>query len=438
MPTIGYSRDSCCIRYLWGLIIVWRALICSSFSVTVSRPCSTGQGHQRGTGSWKTSSSTRLHHQLNTNLEWLFEERYESNLEYYQSITWHDPSKPLISREDSTNDNGEAGESPFETMPLYPLGATYVPAMDVNHTLNNVEPRNVKMALDLIETEVATNKPPDFCTVLVAADTGRIASVGTVMTIVDYEIQKDYDSPSRVSRIKLICQAQGICDISDIVNPGAFSKENRIRRSPEYLRSKVLRRPMAPTLTKSDAGSSQELLSEQLVDDFSMLQLMYQLDIGMPDEALPPGALQQLGNAMPSWKDYTSEQFWNAAQDWQSLCYTIRQGYQSMLNTERNEQMIAAATAKGGPLKLPIHLGDLDPEVRRQIQEMENETYGDYLKLGLEPCLDFQALISLSNRQDQIAFLSQMISKEKRRVEAAAKQPRVAKGDDPDLSLDEF
>jgi hypothetical protein len=44
-----------------------------------------------------------------------------------------------------------------------------------------------------------------------------------------------------------------------------------------------------------------------------------------------------------------------------------------MLSTERNERMVEAQCAKGGPVKPPIHMLDLKPEERQEIQRMEIE-----------------------------------------------------------------
>jgi hypothetical protein len=110
--------------------------------------------------------------------------------------------------------------------------------------------------------------------------------------------------------------------------------------------------------------------------------------------------------------------FWKAAQVWQTLCYTVREGRQINLSADRNELMVAAASTKGGPLKLPIHAEDLSPAVRFQLHEMEREAQSDFVKLGLDPCLDFQVMIGMSYSKDRLEFLSRMIARERRRLEA--------------------
>jgi Lon protease-like protein len=299
-----------------------------------------------------------------------------------------------------------------QIMPLYPLSATYLPA-HVNHTLNNVEPRNVQMALDLMES-----KDRRFCAVLFAADTGRIATVGTVLRILEAEIQ-EYDG--KIARIRLTCQAENLVEICDIDNPEAFSREKRLRRSQEYLKARVRYIETSPPIGVTNDDFPEATISE-LAENFNLVKIMYQLEIG--SEKMPPSALSKLGAELSSWshENFDCERsFWQAAQEWQSVCYTIQQGKQAILSTERNEIMIAAASEKGGPLKLPIHLEDLSPEVRREIQSMEVEAQDHFCKLGMDPCLDFQAIISLPSRMERITWLSRMVARERQRLETAAK-----------------
>ena len=93
-----------------------------------------------------------------------------------------------------------------------------------------------------------------------------------------------------------------------------------------------------------------------------------------------------------------------------------------MLSTDRNEVMVAAACEKGGPLKLPIHVEDLSPEVRYRLAEMEVQAQTDFARLGLDPCLDFQNLLCMNRRVDQLEFLSKMISRERQRLEALSQE----------------
>ena len=97
------------------------------------------------------------------------------------------------------------------------------------------------------------------------------------------------------------------------------------------------------------------------------------------------------------------------------------------MSTELNEVKISAASAKGGPLQLPIHMEDLPPDVQRELQLMELEAQKTYWDAGLDPCLDFQAMISLPHLGDRIELLSRMIARERARLEGIAKTQHLKK-----------
>jgi hypothetical protein len=165
-----------------------------------------------------------------------------------------------------------------------------------------------------------------------------------------------------------------------------------------------------------------------MTNNFNMIKTIYQLQIGGAD--FPPSALFQLGNAMSTWDASTfssSSMFWQAAQEWQSICYTIRQGRQAMLSINRNELMVEAAAAAKGPLKLPIHLEDLPPHVQRQVQMMEVEFQKQFFEWGMDPCLDFQALISLPSHRERVLCLAHWIARERSRLEVVATQTSKAR-----------
>jgi hypothetical protein len=394
-----------------------------------------------------------------------------------------------------TTMNGDSDDkilpSTIEILPLYPLPAVYLPVDAMNHTLNNVEPQNIQMAKDLTMTMTTTTvttlkqqisgdkvtTPPladddvttkeytattaaivdgyswmggrRFCTVLRAIDTGRIASVGVVLRIVDAEEQTHYGTTD-IARIKLTCQPEDIVEIVQIVNPEAFSRERRLRRSDEYLRAIV--RPFVthsndtnsnrtPVMEGNDRLSCTEedtrttsllMLLLRVLGNFRLVKTMYQLELGADD--FPPRMLSQLGDAIHDEKltleldgvdndDCTAQLdsvVWKLAQEWQSICMTLRQGQQAILSTDRNERMIDAAISKGGPLKLPIHLGDLEPEARRGIQLLEGEAQSKHVQMGMDAILDFQVLVSIPSIEGRIRWLDLLIARERTRLENIA------------------
>jgi hypothetical protein len=401
-------------------------------------------------------------HSLTTAFEWLAEERQAGGVGNnisslaYSTIDWIDPAADddeetiVLSR--STNQTEQTGSSAAVNVPIYPLSAVYLPAGGsgsasgcVNYTLNNVDPRNIQMALDLLSSPSAAvaSESRCFCAVLSAMDTGRIATIGTLMKIVQADIQyhpgqdpgqaqsstsTTTSSIAGIARIRLTCRAINIVRIHGISNPQAFSKQSRILRSSEYLRGNVsilncIRREEASTLPK------------QLVQDYNLIKTMYQLQIGgtafgqqqqqqqrvgllrrhQQDTLLllfPPSFLYELGNAMPTWKQQDADDdadkeddddrsllFWRMAQEWQSVCHSMMQGKQQLLSADVNELLIEAATRseRGGPLKLPIHVHEMPPSVQRQVQALEVQAQTDYAQFGMpDPILDFQALLGLA------------------------------------------
>jgi hypothetical protein len=487
----------------------------------------------------KSSSSSSLPvHGLTTALESLWEERVQQQhdesegvvSDYYQHLTWIDLDADGDGDDFRDDDNDDDGYNIHQIMPLYPLPAVYVPTHgSVNHTLVNIEPQNVKMALDLLREAAAaaastksksgeadkiidiqnvvnddveySGSGGQFCVVLRAIDSGRVASVGTVLTILDADIQLHYqpmmnrngdnnrnsnsndnndddeqktttrttteDHPysdykiDDIARIRLTCRADSLVKIINIENPEAFSPTNRIiYRSDEYLRAKV--RPFVSIISGAESeiesSSSDSLLSSKstttttmmkvsdlattmnsILKDYSTIKTIYQLELGSED--FPPGWLAELGKNMPTSFDLHPDDddnddsddnstsididsfegmFWRFVQEWQSVCLTLRQGQYAVVSTERNELMIDAASAKGGPLKLPIHVEDLDQETRLEIQNLEWQAQEKYLRRQMDPVLDFQVMISLPTWSDRIQWLSIMVTRERKRLEDIA------------------
>lgn len=308
-------------------------------------------------------------------------------------------------------------------LPIYPIPAVYLPVG--NHTLNNVEPRNLHMALDLN----ATLGDALFCVTLMAADTGKIATTGTLLKAMDIEPTYDPLEPEKLRRITVYCQAQGVVEICSIENPEAASREQRLKRPSEYLKGRVRIK-----ISEGDTSEQIQDWKDQLSTDFRLLKTMYELGIWGKDE-MPPNSMSNLAKALPEdlWKegyDDISTNIWHAAQVWQSLCLTIQAGKQQLLNSDRNELMVEAATKNGGPLKLPIHLVDLELPDRRRVQDLETKAEESFLQLNLDPTLDFLALLSLDSLRDQLQWLGEMISRERQRMEQAALEYTTGSVDD--------
>ncbi|MGK3740272.1 MAG: hypothetical protein ACI90V_007122 [Bacillariaceae sp.] len=392
-----------------------------------------------------TSSTLLSAHQLTTALEYLWEERIsnsDSN-DDYQYISWLDIA-------DTNTTTTTTSDDAMLRLPLYPLSEVYLPSNNVNHTLNNVEPQNIQMALDIISgSSSSSSLPPRFCAVLRSIDTGRVAKIGNILRIINSEKQKNFggisggddddddddDDYNAIARICLTCQSEGLVEIIQIEN-GSGWKENRLRRSKEYLWAQV-----KPLVENDDDDENDEENEGNNVDrqswkdvyitmreDFRIIKLMYQLELGADE--FPPGMMLRLGDAIqefPELDEITSTTpsciLWNFAQEWQSVCMTHKTGIQALLAAERNDRMVAAASAKGGPLMLPIHMEDLDPDSRWKIQQLDKEAQDMHEQSGMDPILDFQVLLGLPTTIQRFEFLAQLVSRERRRLEEIASSP---------------
>ena len=316
-------------------------------------------------------------------------------------------------------DNKDSIVFPF--IPLYPLPTVYVPSGNsITYTLQNIEPRNVQMAMDVMDGR-------QFCAVLRAADTGRLAKVGTLMRIIDMEV-KAMDGD--VQKIVLTCVAQDAVDILSIDNPEAVDFAYRLKHPKEYLRATVqTRRATETNIDWSDEDDSRVLaLASQIAKDFNRVREYLMEGFGTDD--LPPFARTNLADALPPLEASqlaSPSTFWQAVYQWQTYAYTLREGYQQNMATDRNELLIAGALKKGGPLNLPVHLTDLLPEDRQQVVQLEQNCQQAWVDTGLEPVLDFQALLVAEHHVERLEKMSTMVSRERERLTMIALLPRAPK-----------
>lgn len=316
----------------------------------------------------------------------------------------------------------ESEDTPLESdsgchiVPLYPLSACYLPTGQ--HQLRNTEPRNLKMAHDL-------GIGGRFCVVFSALDTGRIASVGTIFRILHMDPQNDPAS-GELTRILLTCEAEELVDLRNINNPEVAEWENRLKRSNEYLIATVSPRPDAMT----NSGRLQQIYSAML-EDYNLVSHMYKNGVGAED--LPPFSRERLEDVLPSRPldgPIDASNFWQMAQDWQTLCYTVREGHQIALVSDRNEMLIDAAMRKGGPLNLPVHVEDLLLEDRQKVQDLEVQAQQCWLSQNLDPSIDFQALLSFNTYDERLEHFASMIHRERKRLE---RRLQIQSNDNKDL-----
>ena len=100
-------------------------------------------------GQWKSSSSSgsfasslyserSYSSDLDSAYEWLAESRALNEPSFQGRIRWFHPDFT------STLSNND---TEIQKMPLYPLGAVHVPHSGENHTIINIDPKNVKMSV---------------------------------------------------------------------------------------------------------------------------------------------------------------------------------------------------------------------------------------------------------------------------------------------------
>lgn len=363
----------------------------------------------RGRGS---SSSTLCAHSLTSALESLGQER-----RLLLEEDWISNVTTTLGQGSSSLERDD--DDPL--MPLYPLPAVYVPSGDaITYTLQNIEPRNIQMALDLMDDKYDRR----FCAVLRAVDTGRMARVGTVMRILDVEVQaRDGD----IQKIVLTCVAQTIVDIVRVENPEAADLAYRLKHPKEYLRATVRSRQTETPDRKDENDDVRVLgLASQISEDFNRVREYLIEGVGIDD--LPPFARTNVADALPPLEAsqlVSPSGVWHVAYRWQTYAYTLREGYQQNLAGDRNELLIAGALKQGGPLNLPVHVTDLSPEDRRQVVQLERERQEAWIDTGLEPVVDFQALLVASNHVERLEQMATMVARERERLTRMALLPRA-------------
>jgi hypothetical protein len=202
---------------------------------------------------------------LDTSLEWLAKERQDSDSDNFP-IDWFDACPAP-----NNNNNDDDQEETSLRVPLYPLTAVYTPHSGENHTLVNTEPRNVKMASDLVAGKWDRSL---FCVTLRARDTNRLASVGTLMRLTSVEDRSisgartwPGDILPTLNRVVVTCQAVGIVDIISVENGNTILDDSEYRVANVKLRSFT-----NEAITK---GKSEEMdsITQQIVTDY---QKVYQ------------------------------------------------------------------------------------------------------------------------------------------------------------------
>lgn len=408
---------------------------------------------------------------------------HDTTVNQTMPISWWDPVHESANAPPVMMD---ASHQQVEEVPLYPLPAVYLPTGDaINYTLNNVEPRNIQMVLDLqdkmqpsqpsleqdgVASQQQQNNSPCVCVALRAIDSGRLARVGTLMRVIDLHVVEDTapvlksstaistsaatnsatinDTSANASpkintaddslqvksfprKIVVTCVAESTVQIQSVLNPQSLTLEHRLRHPREYVMAKVV---LPPSRHQNNQNSKDDQtttpqqiqLQEQAAHAYQSVRQKY-MDGAFDDLPL----FEHWTLALPplTADDFGRESSWTGPLLWQSLCHTIREGYQRGLAAERNEMLVAAAVGRGGMLQLPVQLEDILPEDQQAVRALEQSMQTEWTQLKLDPILDFQRLLELDyawqerggvedkGADERLQYLVTLLSRELQRLE---------------------
>lgn len=338
------------------------------------------------------------------------------------SVSWLDDDIMDSDEKSILHEAGCNEEFEWQTVPLYPLPAVYLPTGEsVNYTLNNVEQRNIQMALDLGSNMTAV--PGCFCAVLRAVDTGRIASVGTLMRIREQRVERNKAAANAgisIRRVILTCTAESLVRIRHIVNPEALSSLSYKLQNPSvYAKASVAKLPcdddgaldiinaslvshLQNNLTR-DFNSIRDLLLDPTKNMFSCFRRSMMTE---KDE------LSDYFTPIVSPLDFGPRSFWDQAAQWQVFCNTFQEDQRLNFVSQRNEMLVHFAMQKPGPLKLPVDVSSLDPQDRQSLEEWEMAVQREWAEQlqCLHPVIPFQCLIQHSDSYiDRLQWLATLV-----------------------------
>jgi hypothetical protein len=423
------------------LILAWGSIIAPTTTVNAFSCVPRSNGGQRSSVSTRTTRTSLMvrHFMVNaanlpTNLEWLANDRDQHGEEDGSGKTttdvaleWFDPlnmSPENKQEEEAGNESASTAKEQQQRlrlrMPLYPLDACYLPSKTTQF-INNVESRNIQMMQDISageRNEFNFAEHNTFCVTLRAADTGRLCRIGTLMRVVNLEEQLSYGG--EVRRIVTTCVPEDRMEISHVENPDRKPGEYYIAQTSPYFDVKQ-KSPGNVGISSNPLISNHDAqLLEQIKGDFTAVRFLYVNGDGVALRELPPFAAEAV-QKIPriSVEDLQDpERFWKAADAWQTLCNTVKEGRRVVLQSDMNEIMIDAAMKKGGPLNLPVKRDELPFDVRKILQKKEETAMQDFHALGMDPCLEFQFLIASNSHQERVELLGAMIARERRRLQA--------------------
>lgn len=234
------------------------------------------------------------------------------------------------------------------------------------------------------------------------------------------------------------CKAVGIANIVSIDNPQVWECG---RVGGEYLVANVKIRSRPESSIEEHMNDREKLTINKLLSDYERVKDIYSNSRGISSNELPPYARNAIQTAMANYtvSDMTNDvQFWKFVETWQMLCNTIRQAKCDQLSSAINEMSVEAAMRLDGPLELPVKRNKLPEAVQWRLREMERRSSRDFLKMGMDPVLDFQMLMEMTSHWDRVAKVSRMVESELDRLSAKESLIQAFLLDDPQLGSDGF
>ncbi len=255
-----------------------------------------------------------------------------------------------------------------------------------------------------------------FCATLQARDTNRIASVGTIMQLLDTDDRSIIGAKTwpgnqfTLNRVVAKCRAVGVAEILSI--------DERDYGEADYLIANIRIQNNKETMPVS--MDHFHPLMQQMIDDYQRVRSIYINSKSLASNELPKFARNAV-QSLPTFNYeivHNERKFWFMVETWQMLCNTIRQSKRTSLQSIVNELSVAAAMQAKGPLELPVKRKKLPLDIQRQLDEIERNASRDFIELGMDPVLDFQEIISMKRHIDRVVKLASMIQRERLRLEA--------------------
>jgi len=359
---------------------------------------------------------------LDTAFEWLAKDRLINEPDRHEEIRWFHPSSSSKNEAAPDGTNNIIDED-IKRMPLYPLGAVHIPHSGENYTIINIEQKNVKMAMDLVDGKWDNCL---FCASLRARDTNRVASVGTIMQLLDTEdrsISGARTWPGNIlptlNRVVANCRAVGVVEILSI--------EEHDYGPDDYLIAQVRVHNLSGKTNgdnhatkKANGDDNFGSIAKQVIEDYQKVRSIYINSQSLASNELPKFARNAV-QTLPTFdadEAHDETTLWKLVETWQMLCNTIRQSKRTMLQNVVNELSVKVAMQAKGPLELPVKRKNLPLDVQRQLEDMEQHAAQEFIELGMDPILDFQEILSMKDHRDRVKKLAWMIQRERSRLEA--------------------